>query len=308
MLPWLIAAVIAVPVFWLMGDLVYSLVMRRRYRRWEAGIERDAQGIRVGCREFTLGDGADAVLLVHGFGDSPGIFQRVAPALAARGFTCHGLRLPQFALPMAHYRCTSAARWREAVRSAIVELRQRHGRVFVLAHSLGAAVAVEAVEESAVGVDGMVLLAPLFGVCNLRSPLLPARTWFRLLDPLLIFTDYVGTSYPPDLWDKDALPLLRDDKFIPRVVIRDLFALIDRNRPRAGGFRIPLLMVLARHDRVVDNAAAERFFHECAAGPKRLLEVANAGHMLPIDQGWETVVDEAARFFREGAGEAASRV
>src|SRR6202011_3451084 len=73
MLPYVIAAVIAVPVLWLCGDLLHSLLMRWLDRRWEARIERDPEGVRVGCREFVLGDGEDAVLLVHGYGDSPGV-------------------------------------------------------------------------------------------------------------------------------------------------------------------------------------------------------------------------------------------
>jgi carboxylesterase len=296
-----IALVLAVPVLWILSDLFYSLIVGRMYRRWEAAIERDAEGVRAGCNEFTLGEGEDAVLLVHGFGDSPAIFQRFASPLAAQGFTCHGIRLPQFALPMARYRTTSADQWRDAVRSAIGELRRRHRRVYLLAHSLGAAVSVEAVAEPAAAVDGMTLLAPLFDVSNRRSPLLPARTWYRLLDSLLLFTNYVRTAYPADLWDKNAQAFLRDDKFIPRVVIRELFALVARNRARAKTFRIPLLMILARHDQVVDNAAAERFFHDCASQPKQLSYIENVGHMLPIDQGWEKLVETAARFFREDA-------
>jgi esterase/lipase len=58
-------------------------------------------------------------------------------------------------------------------------------------------------------------------------------------------------------------------------------------------------MILARHDRIVDNRAAERFFNDCPAQPKRLMYVENAGHMLPLDQGWEKLVDEAAQFYRE---------
>jgi len=301
MLPYVIAAVVAGPAFVILGDLLYSLIVKARYRRWEAGIERDADGVRLGCREFTLGDGEDAVLLVHGFGDSPSVFQRMAPALAARGFTCHGLRLPEHALTMARYQATGADRWCESVRSALKELRGRHKRVYLLAHSMGAAVSVEAVAAPAVAPDGMVLLAPLFDVCNRRSPLFPARTWHRLLDGVLIFTDRVRMAFPPDLLDKSALNLMREDKFIPRVVIRELFRLVARNRARAAAFRIPLLMILARHDLVVDNAAAERFFHACAARPKQLRYVEDAGHMLPIDRGWERIVDEAARFFREEA-------
>ena len=202
---------------------------------------------------------------------------------------------------MDRYRATDAGRWCESVRSALKALRGRHRRVYLLAHSLGAAVSVEAVAEPSVAPDGIMLLAPLFDVCNRRSPLFPARTWYRLLDGVLVFTDRVRMALPPDLWDKSALHLMREDKFVPRVVIRELFRLVARNRARAATFRIPLLMILARHDLVVDNAAAERFFNACAALPKRLRYVEDAGHMLPIDRGWERIVDEAARFFREEA-------
>jgi carboxylesterase len=307
MLPYLISALVAVPVIFVLSDLAYSLMTRRRYRRWETSIERDAEGVRAGCREFTLGDGEDAILLIHGFGDSPAVFQRLAPALAAKGFTCRGLRLPQHGLPMARYRTTSAAQWCEAVRSAVAELRRSHRRVFLIAHSLGGAVSVEAVSDPAATVDGIVLLAPLFAVSNRRSPLLPAHVWYYLLDHLLLFTDYVGVLDKLDLWDQSAKSLMRDDRFVPRVVFRELFGLLARNRQRAKEFRIPLLMVLARHDQVVDNAAAERFFNDCAAHPKRLIYVEKAGHMLPVDYGWENLVDEAARFFREGVGDTAPR-
>ncbi|HVS38090.1 MAG TPA: alpha/beta fold hydrolase [Gemmataceae bacterium] len=303
MLPYVLAVLVAVPVFFVLGDLGYTLLTRRRYRRWEAGIERDALGVRAGCSEFTLGEGEDGVLLIHGFGDSPAIFQRIAPALAAKGFHCRGIRLPQHGLPMAQYLTTSAVQWRDAVRAAIAGLRRRRRRVFVVAHSMGAAVAVEAVADPTAKVDGMALLAPLFDVSNKRSPLLPARVWFRLLDPLLLLTKYVGVLDKVDLWDQSALPIVRDDKFVPRVVIREVFGLMDRNRKRAKEFRTPLLMILARHDLVVDNAAAERFFNDCAAQPKRLLWAEGAGHMLPIDFGWEERVDQTVQFFRNIVGE-----
>ena len=302
MLSYFIAAAVAVPLLWLFGDLFYSLIVKALYSRWEAGIERDPDGVRVGCREFTLGEGEDAVVLVHGYGDSPAAFQLMAPALAAQGFTCRGLRLPGHGLPMGQYRQTSAVQWRDAVRSTITELRGRYRRVYLLAHSLGAAIAVEAASEPTAAVDGMTLLAPLVEVSSRRSPLLPVGTWYRLLDGLLVFTDYVMSPYPTDLWDKSAAVLVREDKFIPRGVIRDLFALLARNAERAKTFRIPVLMILARHDLVVDNQASERFFHDCAARPKRLLYVENAGHLLALDQGWKALVDEAARFFREEVG------
>ena len=79
----------------------------------------------------------------------------------------------------------------------------------------------------------MVLLAPLFDVSSRTVRFLPVHAWYQLLDSLLYFTDFVRAAYPPDLWDKKAVALMRDDKFIPRVVIRDLFARSARNRGRA---------------------------------------------------------------------------
>ena len=264
MLPYLVAAAVAIPAFVILGDLLYSLIVKARYRRWEAGIERDAEGVREGCREFTLGDGEDAVLLVHGFGDSPSVFQSMAPALAAQGFTCHGLRLPQYALTMARYRATGADRWCESVRSALKELRGRHKRVYLLAHSLGAAVSVEAVADAGRRRWTAWCCWPRCSTCpTARSPLLPARTWYRLLDGVLVFTDRVRMAFPPDLLDKSAAEFdARGQVHSARRHPRTVPACWRGTGQGASRFASRVLMILARHDLVVDNAAAERFFHD----------------------------------------------
>jgi len=298
---YVLAAVVAVPVVWLCGDLAYGLAMRLRYARWERGVERDAAGVRAGCRECVLGAGDTALLLVHGFGDSPAVWQRLAPALAERGFTVRTLRLPGHGLAMAEYRKTDSAQWRRAVQDALEELRRGHARVVLVAHSLGGAVALDALADRPELADGLVLLAPLIDVSRRRSPLLHPRTWYGLLDRLLLFTDRIGMVHPPDLHDREALALMREDRFVPREVFRELFALLARNRGRAATFRTPLLLGLAGDDLVIDNGAAERFFADYGGAPKRREIVAEAGHMLPLDFGWNKIVDEVSRFARAPA-------
>jgi carboxylesterase len=294
---WILWGIVAVAALWVATDLVYSLLIRRGHARWEAEVKRDPDGVRIGCREYTIGSGDTALLLVHGFGDSPAVYQRMAPALAGRGFCCRVVRLPGFATPMAEYRKTSAAQWRAAVGAELRALRQAHSRVVVVAHSLGAAVAVDSLAESPETADGVVLLAPLIGVSNRRSPLLPAWLWHRLFDFTLFFTDRIGVVFRPDV--KDPTAELHNDRYVPRLVYRELFALLRRNRARAKTFRTPLLMVLSRNDMVVDNGAAERFYQECPAVMKKLRYTDQAGHVLPIDQGWEGLVDEIGTFIRE---------
>jgi alpha-beta hydrolase superfamily lysophospholipase len=274
---WPIWIVGAAAVVWLAGDLLYSILMKRRYARWTRGIERDADGVRRGCREYTTGNGDIAILLVHGFGDSAAIWQRIAPALAGRGFTCRVMRLPGFGMPMGEYRKTSSAQWVAAVGEELKTLRQSHARVVVVAHSLGAAVTLGCLADHPDAAAAVVLLAPLIDVCNKRSPLLPVRTWYRILDSLLLFTDV----------------------YVPRFVFREMFALIRRNRGRVSTLAIPLLMILAKDDPIVDNRAAERFYRDYPGTVKKLLVVEDAGHILPMDRCWEKLVLEIDRFAGE---------
>lgn len=295
----LLLGLVAIPVAWLGLDFSYALMMQLRYAHWEAGIQRDSDGVRHGCREFALGRGDTALLLVHGFSDSPAVFQRMAPALAAKGFFCRAMRLPFFATPLDSYGHTSAAQWRQAVRDELRRLHASHRRVILVAHSLGAAVALDALAGHADAVDGTVLLAPLVEVADQHLPLLPAPTWFHVLDHLLLFTDRIGMPGPGGLEDPTASSLLKTDSFIPRSVFRELFAVVERNRRRATVLRGPLLMVLAGHDGVVDNQAAERFFRRCATPYKQLCYLPRSGHILPMDTGWKSVVADIDRFLEE---------
>jgi alpha-beta hydrolase superfamily lysophospholipase len=309
-MPWYgyaVAAVIVIVALWLVGDFLHALVVRLWNARWEKRIERDAEGVRAGCREGTLGEGDTALLLVHGYGESPSVWRRMAPALAASGFTVRTLRLPGHGLPMAQYRRTDSIQWREAVRQALAEMRPRYTRVVVVAHSMGCAAALDGLVDRQDVADGLVLMAPLIDVGRRRSPLLHPRTWFRLLDSLLLFTDRIVTIFPPDLHDRAAHALVREDRFVPRVVHRELFAVVARNRDRAKAFHLPLLMVLARDDLVVDVQAAGRFFADYAGAPKRLQMLTGVGHMLPFDYGWDKIVDEIARFAREEAEQGATQ-
>jgi esterase/lipase len=263
---------VAIVLFWLGADLGYSLLMKHRSARWEAGIERDPDGVRRGCREYN--------------------------PLAEQGFACRVMRLPHFATPMHDYRRTRAALWRESVQSELRELRRHHARVVVVAHSLGAAVAVDALADDPAA-DAVVLLAPLLEVSNRRSPLLSPRAWHWLFDHTLLFTDRVSLPFPPDVRDREALSLLKTDQLVPRVVYRDLMRLIERNRDRARECRVPLFLALGEFDRVVDNQAALRFYHAWAGGPKRLRLMTGAGHVLPMDHGWRSLTEDIVKFLQD---------
>ncbi len=293
---WLIAILFLFGV-WVAGDWIYAQVVGRAVARWEATVERDADGVLIGARSYTLPGGHTALLLVHGFNDTPQAFQLMAPALHEQGYTVRALRLPGFGEPVeAMNRCT-AEQWIDAVRSEAVTLSQQHERLVVVGHSLGAAVSLAVLAENPSLMDGIVMIAPGIDVANHRSPLLPTRVWKKLGDRFLFFSDIYQSPFDPNdcrdpRWRKPP------DKpvFTSRNVVQQTFRVMDANRDRAGQIETPLLMVLSRNDQVVDWVQAEAFFERVRTPRKTLKFYDDSGHALTLDYDWENITRDIVEF------------
>lgn len=294
---WWLGLAAALLLLWLGGDFLYSRIVLHRLALRERGTERDADGLRAGCRAYSSGEGEVALLLVHGFNDCPAVFHALAPRLVERGFACRVMRLPGFAMPARVYARTDRAAWRRALEEEILALRADHRRVGLVAHSLGGAVAVDYLLDRPDAVEAAILLAPLFDVSARRSPLLSPRAWHEIGSHTLFFTRIVETPFPVDGRSPAALAYDRREVFTPRAVFAEVYALLDRIEGRAAGFRTPLLLVLGGRDEVIDSAAAERFFRDCSSPRKERLYLGQSGHMVPLDAGWETLAPAVERFF-----------
>lgn len=281
---------------WLASDYLYYRVVSRRLAKWESGVLRDADGVREGCREFTLGNGRHAILMVHGFNDSPRAYQKMASVLANRGFTCRAMRLPGFGIPIHETLRYRKEDWLAATLRELEQLRQRHDHVCVIGHSLGGAILVNVLARRPDLADRVVLLAPAIAVSNARSPLLPTRTWHAIGSRTLLFSRLTESPFSFDAQHPDAEHFEWMSRFAYLSTYAELFALFDGAAASAVEFRLPLLMAVSKHDRVVDSPAAERFFQVAPSEPKRLIVKEEAGHALPIEQGWRELTDEIVQF------------
>jgi pimeloyl-ACP methyl ester carboxylesterase len=94
---------------------------------------------------YRIGNGSVALLFIHGFADTPCVWRRITRRLAeGERFTCRAMRLPGSAEPAAFARCQSLALWRTQVADELVRLREAHDAVWVVGHSLGGALALDA--------------------------------------------------------------------------------------------------------------------------------------------------------------------
>lgn len=283
------------------ADWVYARIILHRLHRCERDVEFTEHGIRKGCEPFTVGTGDPALLMVHGFADSPSLYSKTAPFLAEKGYTCRAMLLPGFSrshYPLFHP--VTAQQWIRALAEEIQALSTGHDQVWVIGHSLGAAIALRYLQEYQDGICGLVIMAPLINVSPRRSPLLlPPKAWHFIGRKTLRFTRMIENIYTVDSRDPDIRLRHPHDRFIPVHIYRELFRLINGLQRYPLQFNLPLLTLLAEEDRVVEETAARKLHLQWPAARKSLHVITDSGHMLPLDYGWETVAQHIDRFIRE---------
>lgn len=297
-----LVTVLAIVLFaWLGVNLLYTGWVRYSYAKWNAHIARTDSGVRVGHEAFSIGQGEVALLLVHGFADSPVLWRKIAPQLAQEGFAVRAMRLPGAALSMPEAEETSLAAWSGAFSDELAMLKREHERVWIVAHSMGAALAIRHLQEHPGDVEGLVLLAPLLAVSDERSPVVSPRTWFKMGCTLAQFTPFVENVVPLDARDPEVVATYPRDRFVPWSVYEGLFELLGKIHASDERPRVPLMMVLAEGDQVVDNAAAERFYRACTSVreggiAKLLYKSPNTGHVITWDYGFDQLAGQIKAF------------
>ena len=285
-----------IAVFYI-GDAIYASVIMGRYQKWELEQVRDAEGVREGAKAFTLGEGTQAVLLIHGFADSPYLYHKMAPVLAEAGFTCRALRLPGFAEPLEASRAAGLADWRACINTELEKLHSAHPDVFVVAHSLGAALLFDHLASASTPIKAVSVLTPLLQPSSKRSLGISPGLLFRFSHRLLFFTHTLENVMPMNTVDSSMATYPRDP-FIPKSVYVNMFTLLSNLSGAATSIQTPCLMILAEEDRVIDNAVATTFFNGLPVESKLLLTYEHSGHPIPIDSEWRRATQDMISFFK----------
>lgn len=287
-------------VIWITGDYVNSRIVASHVAKWESSIQRNSNGVQVGAESKTIAGGPVALLLVHGFNDTPMAWQKMGASLVASGFTIRMIRLPGFGVPVDRMNECKWSDWTESVREEATALRQSHEKVFIVGHSLGGAVTIGAILDQPDLGDGVALLAPAVDVSNYRSPLLPTRYWQTIGHWLFLFTTIYESPYDRnDARDPAVRNPAGKPPFSTRNIVQQSIGLMDHNRYRAGEIRMPMLMVLTRDDRVVDWTAAERFYEATGSSFKRICFFDTSGHALTLDHDWPAVTQQIVDFIQQ---------
>ncbi len=222
-------------------------------------------------------DGRQGVfcLLVHGFNGEPAELRELAGVLHDAGYATRRLLLPGHGASIYDFAAHGWDDWFAATKRATEQALAHYEQVFVIGHSLGAALslAVAAVEPE---VAGVVALCP------------PVRLDDRLERLVGRLRNVVGVipSWTEDVRDRRAArELYRRNAYLwtPLVAVESLFQALPEVRALLPKVRCPALVLRALHDHVVPARDGLEAYELIGAEDKTLITLERSYHAVTKD-------------------------
>ena len=280
---------------------VATIVWRRRLshdleRAWLARHPPGPTGIIAGAEPIALaGAGTKAVLLLHGFGDTPQSLRHLAAHLHSAGFSVRAPLLPGHGRSPREFDAMSADDLFGAARAALRQLRETSPEVSLVGVSMGGAIAtVLACEDPRP--PALVLIAPYLEMGMVAE-------WSARLDWLWKMTGpFVRSGGAVSIRDADERAQSLSYGIVTARVMRTLQAVAGLGASALPALTTPTLMIQSRDDNRITAESAERAFDRIGAAEKRLEWADEGRHVLTVDTGYQRVQQMAADWILEHPG------
>lgn len=244
-----------------------------------------ADGIIEGAGPIARDSGTGrAVLLLHGFGDTPQTLHYVADALHASGYTVRAPLLPGHGRTLAEFRATGARQWIAAARDAYAELTATFGPTPVVGLSMGGALGIILAAETPT-MPALALVAPYVSV--------PRRARFvaRLYPLWELVTPYFRSGGERSILDpSERGQALGYGVLTPRLLFQ-LSRVVRRVQVSLPRVRVPTLVIHGLNDERIPPDAAAREYARLGAAEKELVWMEQGGHVLTVDYGRDRVIE-----------------
>ena len=279
------------------GAALLRLRAARRTERAYASVRPPgADGVVSGAEGFTLlGSTSRALLLLHGFGDTPQTLRYLGGRLHAAGFTVRAPLLPGHGRGLRDFAAASAEDYASAARAELARLGEEASWVGVVGLSMGGAIAARLVAEAEDDVRVLVLLAPY--LTPPRTVALLGRTSALLSMAVPYLGGRGGESSVHD-------PVARAESFaygvFPPRAVRALCSTAAAGRRALPSISLPTLVVNSREDNRIPYALAETATASLA-GPTERRWVTGCGHVITVDYCRDVVADMVLDFLARHA-------
>lgn len=257
-----------------------STQLRELERRLPVG----ADGIIPGAHAIALdAPGARAVLLLHGFGDTPQTLAYVAAAFHGEGYAVRAPLLPGHGRTLHDFRSTRAKQWITGARDAYTALRATHEHVAIVGLSMGGALGIIIAAETP-ELPALALIAPYVSMpTSARIVARFHRAW-ELFRPTF---DSGGERSIHDAREKERSLAYG---FITPGTLFELSRVVRRVQVSLPRVKAPTLVIHGLNDERIPPEAATREYARLGASTKELVWAASGGHVLTVDVGRDVVI------------------
>ena len=254
-------------------------IAQRMEQQFETKYVRNADGVILGAEPIHVrGVRPGAVLVLHGYNDSPQSVAPLALALHDAGWTVDVPLLPGHGRTLQAFARSDANAWMSAASERYRTLRAQYHDVAVCGMSMGGALAFIIAAENP-EVKAVVAVAPYLHLSR------PMEALLALAPVAAIGARYMSGGGGKSIHDPVAAEsVISYRRSTPRLLI-ELTKLTQVAYDALPAVKQPVLMVQSREDNRIPQRSAADAFGRIASVNKTLDWVTGTGHVLTLDYG-----------------------
>lgn len=248
----------------------------------------------AGALDLRAGN-ARAILLLHGFGDTPQTLAYLARHLHERGFDVRVPLLPGHGRSIEAMDASSHTEWLDSARAELFAMRARYRWAAVGGLSMGGTIAAILAAEMC-DLPSLVLIAPYLTMPrHLRWISSTSGVWSDIVGPIRAATTR-------SIIDPAERRANLSYGAVTGRSMRELSRLVGKARGALGRITAPTLFIQSEEDNRLSPQGARRAFSELRMESKKLVLTRDGGHIITVDYGRERVFEEVRTWLETGPG------
>lgn len=291
MLPW-IGALVGVGAA---GWVARRAAKRRAEAECDQRLPLGPEGIIRGAEPVDRpGTRGRAVLVLHGFGDSPHSVRYLVEHLGALGYAVRAPLFPGHGRRLVDFAQARAEQWVEFARAELNAMRTRYGdhNVALVGLSMGGALAATAAAKIP-DLPVLVLIAPYLAMPT------RLRIAARLHHVVGAIVPYLRGRGERSIHDPaESAASITYGVVTPRLGY-ELLRVVEHARQELPRVMAPTLVIASRLDNRIGPHDSQRAFYLLGCAQRRIEFVENTGHVITVDYQRERVFEMTAAWIAE---------
>ncbi|MCP4320721.1 MAG: alpha/beta fold hydrolase [Alteromonadales bacterium] len=249
--------------------------------RMRSYIKGESKSREVGKPRFMKGDiNKPGIVLIHGFLASPGELSQLANHLNQQGYGIYIVRLAGHGTHAKELKKVSLQSWLESVQRGYAVLSHYHQKVVLAGFSAGALLALLQGASQLQKLSAIITINPALSLQQKSSKLSPMlNRWNQLLKGLSV--------------EAGSLPYIDNEAQYPdtnydKIYVSGLTRLIELQQACSDNLAqvtVPLLIIQAEGDPVVEPNSAQQIIDKVASKQKKLEYLQLQQHVIVRDEG-----------------------